>query len=144
SRKPGAIAAREKDVRAKAVTDSELTKTLAKACAEAQSQGRKLVPFLYLEGDKFIDLRDVLIQAGVQWVMQGTGDQHISYQQVLAQPQKYLPVLISFIAEKPLPGLPAIGFAKGYLDRVSPNLVRDTFAEKSYQALTDPQEGRGE
>ena len=37
-----------------------------------------------------------------------------------------------------LAGRPAIGFAKGYLDNVSPNMVRDLFAEASYKALTEP------
>jgi len=109
----------------------------------ARVSGRKLVPFIYLEEGKFIDLRDALIGMGVEWVMQGTGDQHISYQQVLAQPGKYMPFIISFVPENPLPGKPAIGFAKGYLDEVSPNLVRDYFAEASYQALTDLRKEQG-
>ena len=37
-----------------------------------------------------------------------------------------------------MPGRPAVGFAKGYLDNVSPNVVRDLFAEASYKALTEP------
>jgi len=114
-----------------------LTLLIRTAMDTARASGRKLVPFIYLEGGKFIDLRDALIAMGIEWVMQGTGDQHISYQQVLAQPQKYMPFIISFVSEDPIPGKPAIGFAKGYLDRVSPNLVRDYFAEASYQALTD-------
>ncbi|MCK4462807.1 MAG: hypothetical protein KAU58_00675, partial [Candidatus Omnitrophica bacterium] len=81
----------------------------------ARQNNRKFVPFVYLEGEKFYTLRDYLIDLGIEWVMQGTGDQHISYQQVLAQPQKYLPFVISFIPEKTLAGKPAIGFAKGYL-----------------------------
>jgi len=98
-------------------------------------KGRKLVPFIYLEGDRFYDLRDYLISKGVEWVMQGTGDQHISYQQVLAQPEKYLPFIISVIPEKPVSGRPAVGFAKPYLHNISPNMVRDFFAEASYKAL---------
>jgi len=98
-------------------------------------KGRKLVPFIYLEGDRFYDLRDYLISKGVEWVMQGTGDQHISYQQVLAQPGKYLPFIISIIPEKPVSGRPAVGFAKPYLHNISPNMVRDFFAEASYKAL---------
>ncbi len=121
----------------------DLTAVLRFIQSASKAEDRKVVPFLYLDGEKFIQLRDVLIDQGVEWVMQGTGDQHISYQQVLAQPKRFLPLLISFISEKPLPGLPAIGFAKGYLDRVSPDAVRDTFAEKSYLALTDLKDGRG-
>jgi hypothetical protein len=90
-----------------------------------------------LEGDRFYNLRDYLISLGTEWVMQGTGDQHISYQQVLAQPQKYLPFIISFVPEKPLSGKPAVGFAKGYLDNISPHMARDFFAEASYRALTE-------
>ncbi len=104
--------------------------------AFARKTGRKIVPFIYLEGEKFYSLRDRLIRLGVEWVMQGTGDQHISYQQVLAQPKKFLPFIISFVPEKPIAGRPAIGFAKGYLHNVSPHMVRDFFAEASYQALT--------
>ncbi|MCX5693491.1 MAG: hypothetical protein NTX47_07445 [Candidatus Omnitrophica bacterium] len=113
-----------------------------KAIEFAMKDSRKFVPFIYLEGDKFYNLRDYLISEGIEWVMQGTGDQHISFQQVLAQPQKYLPFIISFIPEKPLPGRPAIGFAKGYLHNISPNMVRDFFAEASYKALVS-QGGKG-
>jgi len=98
-------------------------------------KGRKMVPFIYLEGNKFYDLRDYLISKGVEWVMQGTGDQHISYQQVLAQPNKYLAFIISVIPKKPASGRPAVGFAKPYLHNISPNMVRDFFAEASYKAL---------
>jgi len=97
----------------------------------------KMVPFIYLEGGRFYNLRDYLISKGIEWVMQGTGDQHISYQQVLAQPQKYLPFIVSFVSEKPLPGRPAIGFAKPYLHNISPNMVRDFFAEASYKAFAE-------
>jgi hypothetical protein len=101
--------------------------------------GRKFVPFIYLEGHAFQELRIALTTVGVEWVLQGTGDQHISYQQVLAQPQKYLPFIVSFLPEpgRELPGLSAIGFAKAHLDRISPHLLRDYFAEASYNALTD-------
>jgi|GEM_PF-1478960 len=109
----------------------------------ANKTGRKLVPFIYLEGDKFSQLRSELISMGVEWVLQGTGDQHISYQQVLAQPKKYLPFLISFLPEEPLPSHPAIGFAKSYLDRISPSMVRDSFAEASYEALTALRQDQG-
>jgi hypothetical protein len=68
--------------------------------------------------------------------MQGTGDQHISYQQVLAKPERFLPFFISFVPEKLLPGFPAVGFAKGHLNHISPHMVRDYFAEASYEALT--------
>nr|MBU1328749.1 hypothetical protein [Candidatus Omnitrophota bacterium] len=110
---------------------------ICKASEFAKANERKFVPFIYLEGDKFYNLRDYLISLGIEWVMQGTGDQHISYQQVLAQPQKYLPFIISFVSEKPLSGRPAVGFAKGYLDNISPHMVRDFFAEASYRALTE-------
>jgi len=122
---------------------SELASTIRKADGFARANGRKFVPFIYLEGDRFYNLRDYLISLGIEWVMQGTGDQHISYQQVLAQPQKYLPFIISFVPEKTLPGRPAIGFAKGYLDNVSPHMVRDLFAEASYKALTESRKDQG-
>lgn len=117
---------------------AELALVINEAVKYAQQTGRKFVPFIYLEGDKFLELREHLVNLGIEWVMQGTGDQHISYQQVLAQPQKYLPFIISFVPESMLPGRPAIGFAKGYLHNVSPNMVRDMFAEASYRALTEP------
>lgn len=115
---------------------NELEDAIRKTSEFAKANGRKFVPFIYLEGDRFYNLRDYLVSLGIEWVMQGTGDQHISYQQVLAQPQKYLPFIISFVPEKSLPGRPAIGFSKGYLDNVSPNMARDLFAEASYKALT--------
>jgi len=121
----------------------ELKDAISKAYEFAKANGRKFVPFIYLEGGRFYDLRDYLISLGIEWVMQGTGDQHISYQQVLAQPQKYLPFVISFVPEKALPGRPAIGFAKGYLNNVSPHMVRDLFAEASYKALTDLRKEQG-
>ncbi len=111
----------------------------------AAKAGRKWVPFIYLERPGFQDLRLQLVKLGVEWVMQGTGDQHISYQQVLAQPQKYLPMMVSFVPEagKELPGLPAIGFAKAHLNSVSPHLLRDYFAEASYEALTQLRSAEG-
>jgi hypothetical protein len=151
--KPGSIWLAEKAVKEKASHRELLTnlsdfpanlmnhKTLRlvvrQAKAYADKNKRKLVPFIYLEGEKFSSLRDSLIAAGVEWVMQGTGDQHISYQQVLAQPKRYLPFLVSFVPDRPLAGLPAVGFAKGYLHSISPHLVRDYFAEASYQALLE-------
>jgi len=51
--------------------------------------------------------------------------------------------IISFVPHTPLPGLPAIGFAKSYLNNISPNLVRDYFAEASYTALTDLRREQG-
>ena len=121
------------------VTSREsLAEVISKAMAFAKKTDRKFVPFIYLEGDKFLEMREYLISLGVEWVMQGTGDQHISYQQVLAQPQKYLPFIISFVSEEVQPGRRAIGFAKGYLDNVSPNMLRDLFAEASYAALVTP------
>lgn len=119
----------------------ELTGLIGKSMEYAEKTRRKLTPFMYLEGGKFYELRERLIHLGVEWVMQGTGDQHISYQQVLAQPQRYLPFIISFLpetAEKAVSGKPAIGFAKGYLNNISPHMVRDLFAEASYRALTEP------
>lgn len=98
---------------------------------------RKLMLFIYLEDKKFVVLRDYLIDGGVEWVMQGTSDQHISYQQVLAQPCRFLPLIISFVPFKPRPAHPAIGFVKGYLDGISSNLVRDYFAEASFKALVE-------
>ena len=88
-------------------------------------------------------MRDYLISLGIEWVLQGTGDQHISYQQVLKQPQKYLPFLVSFVPETETPALPAVGFAKGYLDNVSVDMVRDYFMEASYRALTEKRRDEG-
>jgi hypothetical protein len=121
---------------------------LQKAQEIIRSERRKPVPFLYLDGSSFIVLREALTHNGIPWVMQGTGDQHISYQQVLAQPNKYFPILISFVpVSKPANELlaeakPAIGFAKGYLHKVPAHFVRDSFAEASYQALLQ-QNGKG-
>lgn len=116
----------------------QLAGVIKQAVKFAEKTNRKFVPFIYLEGEKFLELRELLVNLGIEWVMQGTGDQHISYQQVLAQPQKYMPFIVSFVPENMLSGRPAIGFAKGYLHNVSPNMVRDLFAEASYKALTDP------
>jgi len=121
----------------------ELKAVMIDASEFAAASGRKFAPFIYLEGDRFYNIRDYLISLGIEWVMQGTGDQHISYQQVLAQPQKYLPFIISFVPEKTLPGRPAIGFAKGYLDNISSHMVRDLFAEASYKALTESRKDQG-
>jgi hypothetical protein len=123
---------------AKAQTVKQLADVIGKAIKDSKDSNRKFVPFIYLEGEKFLGLRELLVKLGIEWVMQGTGDQHISYQQVLAQPQRYMPFIVSFVPEKTLPGRPAIGFAKSYLDNVSPNMVRDLFAEASYRALVDP------
>ncbi|MDD5427854.1 MAG: hypothetical protein PHI58_01275 [Candidatus Omnitrophica bacterium] len=118
---------------------AELARTIQKAAKFAEENNRKFVPFIYTEGRKYQELRDHLTMLGIEWVMQGTGDQHISYQQVLAQPQKYMPFIVSFVpVENPAPGRPAIGFAKGYLNNVSPHMVRDLFAKASYDALTQP------
>lgn len=119
----------------------ELTDVIYAAVKSAEETNRKFVPFIYLEGEKLYELREHLVKLGIEWVLQGTGDQHISYQQVLAQPQKYLPFIVSFLpkdTEKSLLGRPAIGFAKGYLNNVRPHMVRDLFAEMSYRALIDP------
>lgn len=125
------------------ITDMQaLANAIKQAVDYAKANNRKFVPFIYLEGEMFYELRDYLTELGIEWVLQGTGDQHISYQQVLAQPQKYLPFIISFVPQQVQPGRRAIGFAKGYLDRVSPNLVRDYFAEASYQALMN-RKGQG-
>ncbi len=120
-----------------------MARAIRTAIEIAEKEGRKFVPFIYLEGKEYKELRDHLVALGIEWVMQGTGDQHISYQQVLSQPQKYLPFIISFVPEKTVEGRPAIGFAKGYLDDVSPNMVRDYFAEASYQALTEMRKEEG-
>ena len=128
----------ELDLPAKANNAAPLASAIDRAAKYALKTDRKFVPLIYLEGGKFIELREYLVKLGIEWVMQGTGDQHISYQQVLAQPQKYLPLIVSFVPEQVTPGRPAVGFAKGYLDNVSPNMVRDLFAEASYKALTEP------
>lgn len=123
----------------------ELADCLYEAVKYAESTNRKFVPFIYLEGEKFYGLREHLVKLGIEWVLQGTGDQHISYQQVLAQPQKYLPFIVSFLpkdTETAVLGRPAIGFAKGYLNNVSPHMVRDLFAEMSYRALTEPRKNK--
>ncbi len=141
-RGPAGIEAESKRIQEaakEALGSPEALKDMIKKAADlAKKEARKFVPFIYLEGEKFYNLREYLTKLGVVWVMQGTGDQHISYQQVLAQPQKYLPFIISVVPEKFLPGRPAVGFAKGYLDNVSPNMVRDLFAEASYGALMNP------
>lgn len=119
----------------------ELADYLYKAVKYAENTNRKFAPFIYLEGEKFYGLREHLVKLGIEWALQGTGDQHISYQQVLAQPQKYLPFIVSFLPENTkaaVSGRPAIGFAKGYLNNVSPHMARDLFAEMSYRALTEP------
>ncbi len=122
---------------------NELAEVMRKVNEFSSINDRKFVLLIYLEGDRFYNLRDYLISLGVEWVMQGTGDQHISYQQVLAQPQKYLPFIISFVPEKALPGRPAIGFAKGYLDNINSHMVRDLFADASYRALTQSRKDQG-
>lgn len=114
-----------------------LIRAAQQAKSLAEKEGRVFVPFIYLEGQGFVDLREHLTRLGVEWVLQGTGDQHISYQQVLAQPQKFLPFIISFVPQKAQEGLPAVGFGKGYLHNVSPHMVRDLFAEASYHAFVD-------
>jgi len=132
-----------------AVTDvsdmGKLAQSIFEANRYASDHQRTFVPFIYLEGEKFQELREHLVDLGIEWVLQGTGDQHISWQQVLAQPQRYLPFVISFVPEKAnlVPGTPAIGFAKGYLDNISPNMVRDYFAEASYNALTQIRQEQG-
>ena len=116
------------------------------ARAYAEKTGRKFIPYIYSSGKDFYALRDDLVGLGVEWVMQGTGDQHISYQQVLSQPQKYLPFFISLVPQSRLdfaPDHPAIGFAKGYLDNISPSMVRHYFADASYQALTKLRAAQG-
>ncbi|HOU36063.1 MAG TPA: hypothetical protein PK562_02210, partial [Candidatus Omnitrophota bacterium] len=109
----------------------------------ARMHGRKFVIVLYLEGEKFYSLRDFLISQGVDWVLQGTSDQHINFQQILAQPQNYFVLFVSLVPQMFIPGNPAVGFAKGYLDRISPNLVRDYFAQASFEALTQLRQQQG-
>jgi hypothetical protein len=123
--------------------DDHLVGILLKIIKFAEKENRKFVPFIYLDGDNFYALRDRLVSFGAEWVMQGTGDQHISYQQVLAQPKKYLPFIISFVPEQTLAGRQAIGFAKGYLNNISPHMIRDFFAEASYIALTEMRKTEG-
>jgi hypothetical protein len=115
-----------------------LSDAVKAAASYARSVGRKFVPFLYLDGEKFFRLREHIMRSGAEWVMQGTADQHISYQQVLARPKAFLPFIISFVAANSARAHPAIGFAKGYLDNVSQHLARDAFAEASYRALIGP------
>lgn len=113
----------------------QIAQFIISAVKQAEKTNRKLVPYIYLEGPAFSQLRDRLIDLGYEWIMQGTGDQHISYQQVLAQPDKYLPLFVSMVSPTPVEAAPAIGFAKGYLDEVSPDMVRDYFAKASFEAL---------
>ncbi|MBF0385121.1 MAG: aminotransferase class I/II-fold pyridoxal phosphate-dependent enzyme, partial [Candidatus Omnitrophica bacterium] len=118
---------------------SGLSSLIKESMLTAEKRKQVFVPLIYLGGGKLIDLRNYLQKLGIKWVMQGTVEQHISLQQVFAQPQKFLPFIISFVPEKEniIPGMPAIGFAKGYLDQISPNMLRDYFAEASYRdALT--------
>ncbi|GEM_PF-4518918 len=124
------------EIPSNAADPKNLTQAIIKAAKYAKAQRRKFVPFIYLEGKKFNELRNSLIKLGYEWVLQGTGDQHISYQQVLSQPEKYFVFFVSFVPEQPIEGDPAIGFAKGYLHNVSAHHVRDAFAEASYKALT--------
>ncbi|MDP2913551.1 MAG: hypothetical protein Q8N91_06055, partial [Candidatus Omnitrophota bacterium] len=131
------------DMPAKVMNVEQLTAVMLKAKQFADRNGRKFAPFIYLEGGKFYNLRDHLSGQGIEWVMQGTGDQHISFQQVLSQPQKYLPFVISLVPERALPGRKAIGFGKGYLNDVSPHMVRDYFAEASYRALVELRKEQG-
>ncbi len=116
---------------------------IRQAVLHAEKEGRRPLFFLYAQGAEFIAMRDALIKMGYPWVLQGTGDQHISYQQVLAQPRYYLPIFVSMVSELPQKGRPATGFAKGYLDNVSPDLVRHYFAEASYGALTEKRKEQG-
>lgn len=115
----------------------ELSETITAAVQYARGYGKTFVPFIYLEGDKYEELRQHLRQLGYEWILQGTGSQHISWQQVLANPNDFFPFVVSLVPEENdmLAGHPAIGFAKGYLDHVSPNVVRDLFAMFSYQAF---------
>jgi hypothetical protein len=121
-----------------ATSMEELAEVFAEAQRLAEKTCRKFVPFIYLDGADYYELRDYLIKLGIEWVMQGTGDQHISYQQVLSQPQKYLAFFVSSIpvAREMASVRPAIGFARGYLDNISPDMVRHYFAQASYEALT--------
>ncbi len=121
----------------------ELVSLVTKLKMITRESGRKLIPFIYLEADKFYSLRDYLVRKGEEWVMQGTSDQHISYQQVLAKPQRFLPLIISFVPEDFGYAYPAVGFAKGYLDGVPSHMVRDYFAEASFKALTELRQEAG-
>jgi hypothetical protein len=127
----------------------------------AKRENRTFVPFIYLEGDRFLALRKELIKLGIEWVLAGTSDQHISYQQVLAQPQKFLPFFVSFLPElKDNPELIrevkddketyrmrafliAIGFTKDYLDHIPSHVLRDAFAQASFSALVEQRKAAG-
>ncbi len=122
---------------------TNIIEAIQEMTALAKNSGRKFVPILYLSGDRFVDLRTYLTNLGVEWVMQGTGDQHISINQALSQPQAFLPFIISFVSDHPQPALPAIGFAKGYLDGVSPDYVRHAFAEATYNAFVKDRQKEG-
>jgi len=124
-------------VPAAASNPQELAELIFESIQTAQKDGRTFVPFIYLEGQKNVELREALIKLGIEWVLQGTGDQHISYQQVLAQPGRYLPFFISFVPKVLRPGMTAIGFARSYLDGISSNLIRHSFAKFSYEALVN-------
>ncbi|HNV87234.1 MAG TPA: hypothetical protein PKL97_09785 [Candidatus Omnitrophota bacterium] len=126
-----------------AMSDDQVLRAVREAFRLATQSSRKFVPFFYLEGGKFLELRKELVSSGIEWVMQGTGDQHISYQQVLAQPGKFFAAIVSFVPGKSAAGHPAVGFAKGYLHQVSPHMVRDLFAEASYKALTELRQNEG-
>ncbi len=121
-----------------------LVGSIREALRTANNEHRTFVPFIYLEGGKFTQLRQELVNMGIEWVLQGTGDQHISWQQVLANPDQYYPFIVSFVPSKEemAPGVPAIGFTRGYLHMISPYLIRYFFAWFSYEALLG-QKGKG-
>ncbi|HNX91792.1 MAG TPA: hypothetical protein PKG81_08085, partial [Candidatus Omnitrophota bacterium] len=127
---PGFAGHNAKDMKA-------LAALIKQAIDDAKESNRIFLPFIYLEGERFHQLRNYLAELGIEWILQGTGDQHINYQQVLSQPQAYLPFIVSVVPLVESEGRPAIGFAKGYLDNISPNMIRDYFAEASYRALTE-------
>lgn len=122
----------------------ELSEMIAFAMAHTEEQGKELIPAVYLEGSgpggKFMTLSQYLRgkEVGVRQVEQGTGGQHIDFQQYLEHPERYSLFLISVVPDDTLPGELAVGWAKGYLNNISDHLVRDYFAEAIYGAMTEP------
>jgi len=103
----------------------------------AESINKKFVPFIYLDGAKYEELYDLLVELGIEWIMKGSADQHISYQQVLEMPEKYFVCFISFVPEKLIKPFPGVGFAKGITDNVSRSIVLDGFCKASFDAFDE-------
>jgi len=128
---------------------SDLVGRIWKAFEESKAAGKQFVVKFYLDGfekdGKFYELRRRLIELGIPWEIEGSGDQHISMNQVHADAEQFELFLVSFVppAEKEIPGLPYIGFAKPWLDEVSPNLVLDGFGIKTSDVFTKLRGGKG-